>query len=116
MDNYNNKVSKLENEADMIINDGIKKFEKRAEKLQRDYYDELRTTAINELGCDSACVNTCTNANYFEFYEVPACIAECKCSKINGALDISNGKFKLSTLAMYADGDVDAWMSFKNSL
>jgi hypothetical protein len=114
--NYNIKVNNLEKEAEKIFDDGVKKFEKKAEKLQRDYYNELRTTAIKELGCDSACVNTCTNANYFEFYEVPACIAECKCSKINGALDISKGKFSLSSLAMYADGDVDAWMSFKNSL
>jgi hypothetical protein len=116
LNDYNKKVSNLEKEADKIINEGIKKFEKKAEKLQRDYYDELRTTAINELGCDSACVNTCTNANYFEFYEVPTCIAECKCSKIDGALDISTGKFTLSSLAMYADGDVEAWMSFKNSI
>jgi hypothetical protein len=35
---------------------------------------------------------------------------------IKGALDISNGKYTLSSLAMYADGDVEAWMSFKNSL
>lgn len=115
-ENYNKQSNKLEKEAEQIIDNGIKKFEKRAEKLQRDYYDELRTTAIKELGCDQACVNTCTNANYFEFYEVPTCIAECKCSKVDGILDITGGKFSFSNLAMYADGDVDAWMTFKRNI
>ena len=39
MNNANKKIEKLLNESDGIINDGIKKFEKRAERLQRDYYD-----------------------------------------------------------------------------
>jgi hypothetical protein len=116
VNNADKQVAKLENEAQQIIDSGIKKFEKRAEKLQRDYYEELRNTAINELGCDSACVNTCTNANYFEFYEVPTCISECKCSMIDGTFDIANGKFSFSSLAMYADGDVEAWMSFKKNI
>ena len=114
--NYYNTTNNIEKEAEGIINDGLKKFEKRAEKLQRDFYDELRSTAINELGCDKACVNTCTNANYFEFYEVPTCIAECKCSKVDGVLKIADGKYSFSSLAMYADGDVDAWMVFKRNV
>ena len=113
--NYTKQMKKLENEANQIIDEGIKKFETRVEKLQNDFYSELRTTAINELGCNSGCVNTCTNPLYFEFYEVPTCIAECKCSKLNASLKINEGKFSLSTLAMYADGDVDAWMVFKRN-
>jgi hypothetical protein len=35
---------------------------------------------------------------------------------IDGALNISGGKFSLSSLAMYADGDVEAWMTFKNTI
>lgn len=113
---YDRNMRNLESEANQIIDDGIKKFETRVEKLQNDYYSELRATAINELGCDSACVKTCTNSLYFQFYEVPTCIAECKCSKIDGSLKINEGKFSLSSLAMYADGDVDAWMVLKRNV
>jgi hypothetical protein len=116
VDNYNKAHKQLENEAEKIVDDSIKKFEKRAEKLQNDYYNELRKTSIEELGCDPACVNTCTNPNYFEFYEVPECISECKCSKIDGVFDISKGKFSFSSLAMYSDNDVDAWRVFKRNM
>lgn len=115
IDNLEKQTNKLAQEAKSIVQPALDAFGDNAAKLQKDYLDTLKKSAIQDLGCDAKCVNVCTDSDYFEFWEVPACISDCKCTKVDSVLDISQGKYNLPQLALYADGNIEAWQLFKKN-
>lgn len=63
--------------------------------------------AINELGCDESCVQSCLNPEYIGITEVPDCLRWCQCDQ--RVLKLSEGRYSYPALMLFSKYNLQAW-------
>jgi hypothetical protein len=107
LDKFHNE---LENDVVKIVRPAVERYAKKVEDLCADYTETLKKAAKIDLGCDSRCVDTCAKQKYFNFWELPECISECQCTKVDKIiLDAKKAKYSYPDLALYAGDNVEGW-------
>ena len=81
------------------------------QKVYGDFAKLVQQHAVNDFGCDAQCVTDCTNQQFINFRQIPACVAQCPCSQ--QVLDIQGGAYNYPALMSHSGYDVQAWSFFQ---
>lgn len=93
------------------IEDKEKEFKQKELQFTYKFYDFIEKHAINVAGCDSSCVNKCTNPSKYPIYKVGDCLEKCDCS--GGAIQVTESAFPAEKMALYAGEDLKAYSFFQ---
>lgn len=102
----------LAEDARDILVPALEKYAKNTAVLQNEYLKTVRQTAIEDLGCNSACVNKCTNGYTTCFFAMSQCISQCTCAGLDEVIDLSHGSYNYPSLMLYAQGNSRAINTF----
>ena len=78
---YEYGVEVAEDVRDRVI-PALEKYNNKTSQIKNEYLKTVRSTAINDLGCNSTCVNRCTNGYTTCFFALSQCISRCECANI----------------------------------
>jgi vacuolar-type H+-ATPase subunit D/Vma8 len=93
-----------------MVSSSVNRFARAVENLGNEFTKSVKEAATSRLGCDSRCVNTCTNTDYFNFWEMADCLSSCSCSEIDKlVLDVKNATYSYPNLALYAGDNLQGW-------
>lgn len=102
----------LASEARDILVPALEKYAKNTATLQNEYLKTVRATAIQDLGCNAPCVNSCTSGYTTCFFALSSCISQCACAGLDEVIDLSHGSYNFPSLMLYAQGDARAINTF----
>lgn len=100
-----------ENARDKII-PALERYNNRTSQVMNEYLKTIRSTAINDLGCNSTCVNRCTNGYTTCFFELSSCISRCACANLDEVIRLDRGQYNYPSLMLYAKGNQRAINTF----
>ena len=100
--------ARMSQTAQNILVPALERYNQRSADLQNEYLKTVRATAIEDLGCDSTCVNYCTNGYYVTFYDLSSCIDLCYCDGLESAINLDDGTYNMPQLVLYAKGSKQA--------
>lgn len=90
----------------------LEKYDKRSQEIIDEYLKTVRNTAVKDLGCDSTCVNKCTNGKTQCFFELNECLSKCTCAGLDEVIQLEKGKVNYPKLMLYAKGSQRAVNAF----
>lgn len=95
------------------VTPAIRKYLEKEREVHDEFSAFLKKHAVNEFGCDSTCVNRCTNQNYITFLEMPSCVENCNCRQ--KWLRFKSGVVNYPALLEYNNDDLEAWRYYKST-
>lgn len=90
----------------------LNRYENRSQEIMNEYLKTVRNTAVNDLGCNATCVNTCTNGHTVCFFELSQCLSQCTCANIDEVIRLEKGQYNYPQLMLYAKGSQRAINTF----
>lgn len=106
---YGQKVAK---DAEKKIIPALDRYNNKTAQIMNEYLKTVRATAINDLGCNSTCVNRCTNGYTTCFFELSSCISQCTCANLDEVIHLEKGRYNYPQLMLYAKGSQRAINTF----
>lgn len=88
----------------------VVEYQETLEKHRDEFAEYVRKQA-DVLGCDSQCIDDCTNYEYVTYWELPQCIKWCPCEY--GVIEITDGELDLHSLMQFSNKDKKAWSLFR---
>jgi hypothetical protein len=80
----------------------LDRYNERTSQIMNEYLKTVRSTAINDLGCNATCVNRCTNGYTTCFFELSSCISQCSCYNLDDVIRLEKGQYNYPSLMLYA--------------
>lgn len=104
-----------------IVEPRIDYYLKKERELHEDFGDLLEKHAVDTFGCDKRCIDECYRETdeeefFVNFWELPMCVSNCRCS-FNNLINIERKPVSknINLHHVMRDADKESWALFKKN-